>query len=61
MMEENRMRLSGIRAPQENDIRFFNFEIRTRSAACAKNRRQTGDARRMSSAVAGIDVVAPDY
>jgi hypothetical protein len=61
MMEENRMRLPGVRAPKENYIRFLNFAIRTRSAARAENRRQTGDARRMSSAVAGIDVVATDY
>jgi hypothetical protein len=61
MMEENRMRFPGIRAPEKDDIRFFDFAVRTRAAARAENRRQTGDARRVSSAVAGIDVVATDH
>jgi hypothetical protein len=60
-MEENRMRLAGVRAPEKNYIRLFHFAIGTRSAARAEYRRQTGDARRVSSPVAAIDVVATDY
>src|SRR5215831_11871059 len=61
MMEKNRMRLAGIRTPKENDVRLFDFAIRTGSAARPENRRQTDDARGVSSAVATINVVRANH
>lgn len=60
MMEENRMRLARVRAPKENDVRLFDFAVRTRSPARSENRRQTDDARRVSSPVAAVNVVRAD-
>jgi len=60
MMEKDRMRLAGVRPPKEDNVGLFDFAVRTRSATRAENRRQTGDARGVSSAVATIDVVAAD-
>jgi len=57
MVEKNRMRLSGIAAPEDNDIGFLNFAVGTRSAACSEDRRQTGDAWGVSSSVTAVDVV----
>lgn len=54
------MRFARIRAPKKNDIRFFHFAIGTGAAPRAENRRQTGDAWGMSSAVATVYVVATD-
>src|ERR1700676_4072452 len=56
-MEKNWVRFPCVRSPQQNYIRVFDFAIRTGSAACPEYRRQTGDARRMSSSVAAINVV----
>ena len=61
MMEENRMCLPGIRSPENNEIRLFYLAIGTRPATCAKDRRQTDDARSMSSPVAAVDIVAADH
>jgi hypothetical protein len=61
VVEENRMRLPSIRSPQQDDVRLFNFAIRACSAARAEYRRQTGDAWRVSSPVAAVDVVAADH
>src|SRR5579863_3595196 len=61
MMKENRMRLPGIGTPKQDHIRLFNFAVRTRAAPCPENRRQTGDARGVSSPVAAVNVVATDY
>jgi hypothetical protein len=55
------MRLPRVRTPEEDDIRLFDFTIRTRAPARAEYRRQTGDAWRVSSPVATIDVVAADH
>jgi hypothetical protein len=61
MMKENRMCLPGIGSPEKNHICLFNLLIGVCATARTKNRRQTGDARRMSSAVATIDVVTAQY
>jgi len=61
MMKENWMGLARVRAPQEDDLRLLRFPVRTRSAARSENRRQTGDARGMSSPVTAINVVRTDY
>ena len=58
MMEKNRMCLSRVRSPQENDIGLFNFLIGIRATTRTENHRQTGDARSVSGSVATIDVVA---
>src|SRR5690348_7444921 len=60
MMEENRMRLARVRAPQKNNVRLFDFAVGTRSAARPENRRQTGDAGGVSSPVAAVNVVRAD-
>src|SRR5258708_29949489 len=61
MMEEDRMSLACVGAPQKNKIRLRHLLIGTGGAARAENRRQTGDARGVSSAVATVDVVAADH
>ena len=60
-MEKNRMRLTGIRAPEQDDISLFSFTIRAGSATRSKNRRQTGDAGGVSSSVTAINVVRSHY
>jgi hypothetical protein len=59
MVEENRVGFSRVRSPQKNGIRVFDLAIRTSPTACSENRRQTGDAGGMSSAVATVDVIRP--
>src|SRR5712692_4492164 len=61
MMEENRMRLPGVRSPKENHIGFFNLLIGVGAATRTENHRQTGDARGVSGTVAAIDVVAAQH
>jgi len=56
-MKEDRVRLPGVRAPQQDDVRLFNLAVRTCAAARSENRRQTGDAGGVSSPVAAIYVV----
>src|ERR1700680_705387 len=57
MMKENRVRFARVRAPQQDNVRVFNFAIRACPPACSEYRRQTGDARGMSSPVAAVNVV----
>ena len=56
-MKENRVRFSRVRSPQQDDVRFFDFAIRACSTTRSEDRRQTGDARGMSSPVTAIDIV----
>ena len=51
VVEEDGMRLSGVRAPQENDVRLLDLAVRRRPAACTEHRRQTDDARGVSGSV----------
>jgi hypothetical protein len=60
-MKKNRMGLAGVRAPQKNYIRLFNFAVGAGAPSRTEYRRQTGDAGGVSSAVAAIDVVAADH
>ena len=60
MVKEDRVRLARIRAPEKNEIGVLNLPIRARAASRAEDRRQTDDARRVSRAVAAVDVVAAD-
>ncbi len=57
-MEKDGVRLTCVRAPKNNEAGFLNLSIRAGSPAQAEDRRQTDDARGMSSPVASIDVVA---
>lgn len=50
-----------IRTPKKNDVRLLNFAVGTGTPSRAEDRRQTGDAWRVSSPVATIDVVAADH
>jgi hypothetical protein len=61
MMKENRMRFARIGSPKKDHVRLFDLLIGIRTTACTKDRRQTGDARGVSSTVAAIDVVAADH
>src|SRR5207249_847127 len=61
VMEENRVRLARVRAPKQNYVRLFDFAVRTRPAPRPENRRQTDDARGVSSPVATVDVVRADH
>ena len=61
VMEEDRVRLPGVRSPEDNEIRLFYLAIGTGAATGSKDRRQTDDARSMSSPVAAIDIVAADH
>jgi hypothetical protein len=59
-MKEDRVGFARIRAPQKDQVRVLDFPIRTRASSCTKNRRQTGDARRVSSPVTTVNVIAAD-
>jgi hypothetical protein len=61
MVEKDRMRFTRIRSPQNNEVGLFNFRVGAGAASRAKNCRQTGDARRVSSAITAIDIVTPDH
>jgi hypothetical protein len=61
MMKEDRMRLPRVRTPQQDNVRLFNLTVRAGTAARPKYRRQTDDARSVSSTVAAIDIVAADH
>ena len=52
------MRFPCIRPPQDDDIGLLGLTVGARAPSRAKNCRQTGDARRVSRAVAAIDVIA---
>ena len=60
-MEENRVRLACVGAPKKNKIGLRHLLIRTGGAARPEDRRQTGDARGMSSSIATVNVVAADH
>ena len=57
VMEEDRVRLARIRAPQEDAVGLLDLLVRARAAAHPEHRRQTGDAWRVSGAVTAVDVV----
>jgi hypothetical protein len=57
MVKEDRVRFTRVGSPEKDHVRFFDLLIGVRTAAGTKDRRQTGDARSVSSAIATIDVV----
>src|SRR5262245_46466574 len=56
-VEKDRVILSRVRAPQENQVRLLDFRVGGGPATCSKHRRQTDDAGSVSSPVTTIDVV----
>ena len=60
MVEEDRVRLARVRAPEENAVRLLDLLIGARPAACSEDRRQTDDARGVSGPVTAIDVVVAE-
>lgn len=61
VVEEDRMRFAGVRAPQDQQIRFLDFFIRRSATARIERCRQTDDARSVSSAVARVDVALTQH
>ena len=57
VVEEDRMRLAGVRAPEQDHIGLLDLCVGRRAAARSEHRRQTDDARRVSGSVTGVDVV----
>src|SRR5581483_3872202 len=60
VMEEDRVGLAGVGAPQEDDLGLLDLLVRARPAPRSEHRRQPGDARGVSRAVAAVDVVAAE-
>ncbi len=59
-MKKNGVSFTRVRAPKKNDVGLFSFAVGAGAPSRAENRRQTGDARGVSSAVTTIDVVTTD-
>ncbi len=57
VVEVDRMRLPRVRPPQEDQVRLLRFPVGARAASGPKYRRQTDDARSVSSAVAAVYIV----
>ena len=51
------MSFPSVRSPQQDYVSVFNFAVRARPAAGSEYRRQTGDARSVSSPVTAINIV----
>ncbi len=54
------MRLARVRSPEHDHVGVLDLLVGARAAACPEYRRQTDDARGVSSSIAAIDVVAAD-
>ena len=61
VVEEDGVRFTRIRTPQENHVGVLDFLVRDRSATRSEHCRQTDDRRSVSSSVAGVDVVRPHH
>src|SRR5213075_2009663 len=61
MMKPDRMRLTGVRAPEEDEVSVLRFLVRARRAAGSQDCRQTDDARSVSGSVAAVDVVVAEH
>ena len=57
VVEEDRVRLARVRAPEDDQVRGASLLVGARPSTCAKHRRQTDDARGVSGSVAAVDVV----
>jgi hypothetical protein len=60
-MEEDGMCLARIRPPKNDEVSLLDLPVGARAAAGSENRRQTGDAGGVSSAIATVDVVASHH
>ena len=60
VVEEDRVRLARVRAPEDDDIGVLYLRVAARATAQPEDGRQTDDRGRVSGAVAGVDVVGPD-
>src|SRR5512146_244158 len=61
MMEPDRMRLTRVRSPQENEVGVLRFLVRARRAARSQDGRQTDDRGSVSGPVTAIDVVVAEH
>jgi hypothetical protein len=61
MMEKDGMGFPRVGTPKQDHVSVFSFTIRAGAAARSEDRRQTGDAGRVSSTVTAIDVVCSHY
>src|SRR6266536_4346670 len=60
MVEPDRMRLAGVRSPEEDEIGVLRFLVRARAATGSQDCRQTDDGRSVSGPVAAVDVVVAE-
>ena len=56
-MEEDGMRVSRVRSPQDDNVRLLDLTVRAGSPTRSKCGRQTDDAGSVSSAVTAVDIV----
>src|SRR5215207_7522815 len=61
MVEPDRVRLTGVRTPEEDEVSVLRFLVRARRAASSQDCRQTDDARSVSGPVAAVDVVVAEH
>ena len=61
MVKKNGMGFARIRSPQDYEVGLFDFAVRTGSATCSEDRRQTGDAGGVSSPIAAVNIVRPHH
>src|SRR5208282_5249404 len=57
VVKDDGMGLTRVRPPEQDEVRILELAIGTSCATRTKNRRQTDDARGVSSTVATVDVV----
>jgi len=61
VVEEDRVRIARVRAPEDDQVRTLaQLLVGTRPATCTEHRRQTDDARGVSGAVTAVDVVGAE-
>src|SRR5881296_2501837 len=58
VVEEDRMRLAGVAAPQDDEVRLLRLTVGAGAASGTEDGRQTGDRWGVSGPVAAVDVVA---
>jgi hypothetical protein len=61
MMEEDRVRLTSIRPPENNEVRVLRLLVGAGPSTPSKNCRQTDDARGVSGPVTTVNIVTADY
>ena len=61
VLEHDRMRLAGVRAPEHEDVRLLQLLVGRGAASGTEHGRQPGDRRGVSGPVAAVDVVRADH